>query len=69
MKFAKIFAAMTLSVLPAVAIAHPVHVAASGHGHSHWLAIAALVGIAGVGYALIRRRHADAAGKLPNGRG
>ncbi len=69
MKFAKILTALTMSALPAAAIAHPVHVAETGHGHSHWLAIAAFVAIAGIGYALLRRRNADAEGKIPSERG
>jgi hypothetical protein len=50
--------AILLAVVPAAAaLAHPGHVAADGFGHTHWLAIAAVAGIAGIGAtAWLRRR-------------
>jgi membrane protein DedA with SNARE-associated domain len=44
--------AILLAALPATAaLAHSGHVADGGHGHTHWLAIVALVGAAAVGAA------------------
>jgi membrane protein DedA with SNARE-associated domain len=49
-----------LSALPGTAaLAHTGHIADAGHGHSHWLAIAALVGAAAVGAAAWLRWRTD----------
>jgi hypothetical protein len=41
------------------ALAHPGHVTDAGYGHSHWLAIAALVGVGAVGAAAWQRRRVE----------
>jgi len=49
-----------LSALPGTAaLAHTGHIADAGHGHSHWLAIAALVGVGAVGAAAWQRRRVE----------
>ena len=50
-----------LTVLGAVtsgsaAFAHGGHVAEAGHGHSHWLAVAAIGAIAAIGLGLLYKR-------------
>lgn len=53
-----LFCAFLLAVAPAAAaLAHPGHVAADGYGHTHWLAIAAVAGIAAIGAAVWLRRR------------
>jgi hypothetical protein len=49
-----------LAALPGTAaLAHTGHIADAGHGHSHWLAIAALVGVGAVGAAAWQRRRSE----------
>ncbi len=53
MKTVSIIAATLLTATPA--FAHPSHVSAAGHGHDHWLAIAAFAAIVGVAVTAWRR--------------
>jgi hypothetical protein len=58
MTFRTLSCAILLAVVPATAtLAHPGHVAADGFGHTHWLAIAAVAGVAAIGAAAWLRRR------------
>lgn len=54
-------AAMIAGLDPA--LAHPGHLANDGHGHSHWLALFAVIGIIMVGlvwrFALVRKERSE----------
>lgn len=51
-----ILATLSLLALPTAVLAHPGHLANAGYGHSHYIALAIILGVAAIGATHLLRR-------------